>query len=71
MGTAARALATSRHDVGRVAELYVAALEEALGGDAVRDAVLREVSVAAAAVGIEPASDEAGDLGRAVDELEV
>ena len=47
------------HGLEHVAELYAAALEEAAGGEAVRDAVLREVSVAAAEVGFEPASGEA------------
>ena len=71
MGAAARALAEGQHDVARVAEQYVAALEEALGGRAVQDAVLREVSEAAAAVGIDPASEEAAALARALDEVDV
>jgi glycosyltransferase involved in cell wall biosynthesis len=71
MGTAARALAEGEHDVARVADAYVAALEEALGGRAVQDAVLREVSEAAAAVGIDPASEEAATLARALDEVDV
>jgi len=71
MGAAARSLAVGEHSVGLVAELYVAALEEALGGEAVRDEVLREISAAAAEVGIDPASDEATALGRALDEVEL
>jgi glycosyltransferase involved in cell wall biosynthesis len=71
MGAAARALAQGPHDVSRVAEGYVAALEESLGGRAVQDAVLREVSEAAAAVGIEPASEGAAALARALDEVDV
>jgi glycosyltransferase involved in cell wall biosynthesis len=71
MGAAARGLAEGPHDVARVADAYVAALEEALGGRAVQDAVLREVSEAAAAVGIEPASEEAATLARALDEVDV
>jgi hypothetical protein len=71
MGAAARSLAVGEHDVEHVAEAYVAALEEALGGRAVQDAVLREVSEAAAAVGIEPTSDEAATLARALDEVEL
>ena len=71
MGVAARALADGEHDVARVAEAYVVALEETLGGRAVQDAVLREVSEAAAAVGIDPASDEASTLARALDEVDV
>jgi glycosyltransferase involved in cell wall biosynthesis len=71
MGAAARALADGPHHIDRVAEAYVAALEESLGGGAVQDAVLREVSEAAAAVGIEPASEEAATLARALDEVDV
>ena len=71
MGARAAELAATEHGLEHVAELYAAALEEAAGGEAVRDAVLREVSVAAAEVGIEPASGEAGVLGRALDEVEI
>jgi glycosyltransferase involved in cell wall biosynthesis len=71
MGAAARALAEGEHDVARVGEQYVSALEEALGGRAVQDAVLREVSEAAAAVGIDSASEEAATLARALDEVDV
>src|SRR4051794_25512652 len=46
MGAAARALVVREHDVERVAERYAAALEEAAGGAAVREAVLREVAAA-------------------------
>ena len=63
MGEAARALATGPHDSARVADAYASALEEAAGGGAVRDAVLREVAEAAAEVGIAPSSTEAGELG--------
>jgi glycosyltransferase involved in cell wall biosynthesis len=71
MGARAGALAASDHAVEHAAELYAAAVEEAAGGDAVREAVLREVSVAAADVGFEAASSEAGVLGRALDEVEI
>jgi glycosyltransferase involved in cell wall biosynthesis len=63
MGEAARALAAGPHAVGRVAEAYASALEDAAGGGAVRDAVLREVAQAAADVGIASDSAEAGELG--------
>jgi hypothetical protein len=63
MGEAARALAAGPPELGRVAEAYAAALEEAAGGAAVRGAVLREVAEAAAEVGIAPDSAEAGELG--------
>ncbi len=53
MGAAARALVEREHDVDRVAEQYAAALEEAAGGAAVRERVLREVAEAAAEVGVD------------------
>ncbi len=62
MGRAALELARREHDLERVADLYAAALEEAVGGPAVVDAVLREVSEAAAEVGIEPSSPQASEL---------
>jgi glycosyltransferase involved in cell wall biosynthesis len=65
------ALARRDHDVGRVAELYAAACEEAAGGGPVDDAVVREVSDAAAAVGIDPASPEAAELARRLAEVEL
>jgi glycosyltransferase involved in cell wall biosynthesis len=63
MGRAARAHAEREHSLSRVADLYAAALEEAAGGAAVREAVLSEVAAAAADVGIEPGSAEAAELG--------
>jgi glycosyltransferase involved in cell wall biosynthesis len=71
MGRAAADLARREHDLARVAELYAAALEQAAGGDAVRDAVLYEVSDAAAAVGIAPGSDEASEIARRLAEVEL
>jgi glycosyltransferase involved in cell wall biosynthesis len=71
LGANAAALARRDHDVGRVAELYAAACEEAAGGQSVDDAVLRDVSSAAAAVGIEPASAEADELARRLAEVEL
>ena len=71
MGRAAADLARREHDLARVAELYAAALEQAAGGDAVRDAVLHEVSDAAAAVGIAPGSDEASEIARRLAEVEL
>jgi glycosyltransferase involved in cell wall biosynthesis len=63
MGRAARALAEGEHSLPRVAELYAAALEEAAGGEAVREAVVAEVAAAAAETGIEPGSAEAAEVG--------
>ena len=71
MGEAARDLARSEHDLDRVAELYVAAFEHAAGGGAVSDAVLRDVSKAAAEVGIEPGSDEASIVASRLGEVEL
>jgi len=52
MGEAGRAIARRDHDVGRVGDLYAAALEEASGGDVVRQAVVGEVARAAKEVGL-------------------
>jgi glycosyltransferase involved in cell wall biosynthesis len=71
MGAAAAALARREHDLERVADLYAAALEEAAGGPAVADAVLREVSEAAADVGISPDAAEAGEIARRLAEVEL
>ena len=69
MGRAASELVRREHDLGRVAELYAAALEESAGGRSVDDAVLREVSEAAADVGISPGSTEAGEIARRLAEV--
>jgi glycosyltransferase involved in cell wall biosynthesis len=52
MSAAAREFALREHDLARVADLYTSALEEAAGGAAVRDELLREVGAAAAEVGV-------------------
>jgi glycosyltransferase involved in cell wall biosynthesis len=71
MGDAARELARREHDVARVAELYVAALEQAAGGEAVQEAVLREAARAAADVGIDADSPEALTIARRLAEVEL
>ncbi len=71
MGEAARALARRDHDLGRVADLYVSAFEQASGGGAVDDAVLHEVTVAAAGVGIAPGSPEAREIAARLAEVEL
>ena len=71
MGVAGFELARREYDLGRVAELYAAALEEAAGGDAVADAVLREVSEAAADVGISGDAAEAREIARRLAEVEL
>ena len=71
MGSSAAALAQREHDVERVADLYVAALETAVGGAAVDDAVLRDVSEAAADVGISAETAEAREIARRLAEVEL
>jgi glycosyltransferase involved in cell wall biosynthesis len=71
MSAAALELARREHDVEHVAELYVSVFEQAAGGRAVDDAVLREVSEAAAAVGIEPGSAEAREIAGRLAEVEL
>ena len=71
MGRAGQELARSQHALERVAELYASALEEAAGGGAVGDAVLREVSEAAADVGISAETAEAREIARRLAEVEL
>ncbi len=60
LGAAARAYVRREHDLDRAADAYVAALEQAAGGEAVADAVLWRIAEAAAEVGLE----DAGELAR-------
>ncbi len=71
MGAAARELVERDHALPHVADLYVSALEQAAGGEAVRDATLREVAEAAAAVGIDADGEAAGELAMRLDEVEL
>ncbi|RDI74306.1 Glycosyl transferases group 1 [Gaiella occulta] len=71
MGAAAAELARREHDLDRVAELYVAALEQAAGGGAVADAVLGDVARAAAEVGIGADTPEAAEIARRLSEVEL
>jgi hypothetical protein len=71
MGSAARGLAGSAHDLARVADLYVSAFEQAAGGAAVTDALLAETAQAAAEVGIDPGSAEARELARRLADVEL
>jgi glycosyltransferase involved in cell wall biosynthesis len=57
LGAAAREHVEREHDLEKVAESYAEAIELAAGGEAVSDAVLGEVSEAAAAVGLEDVSE--------------
>jgi len=60
LGEAARAYVRREHDLARSADAYVAALEQAAGGEAVADAVLWRIAEAAADVGL----GDAGELVR-------
>ena len=71
MSSAALELVRREHDLARGADLYVAALEQAAGGEAVADAVLGDVAAAATDVGIEPGSPEAAELARRLAEVEL
>jgi glycosyltransferase involved in cell wall biosynthesis len=71
MGAAALELATTEHALERVADLYVEALEEAAGGEAVQDAVAREIAEAAADVGIGPDDPEAKELAARLREADI
>jgi glycosyltransferase involved in cell wall biosynthesis len=71
MGAAAAEVARREHHLERVADLYAAALEQAVGGRAVGEAVLREVGEAAADVGISPEGAEAGEIARRLAEVEL
>jgi len=61
LGASARRYVQHEHSLDHVADMYVAALETAAGGDAVDDAVLLRIAEAAVQVGI----DDAGALARA------
>jgi glycosyltransferase involved in cell wall biosynthesis len=71
MGDAARALARGEHDLDRVAERQAAAFEEIAGGAGVADHVVREVSEAAAGVGIGPGTAEAEEIARRLAEVDL
>ena len=69
MSEAALAYVHREHDLGRVAERYVAALEESAGGTIVADAVVTEVAQAAAEIGIEPDTAFSAELAERLDEV--
>src|SRR5204863_177726 len=56
MGEAARAYVRAEHELGRVAERYTAALEQAAGAHTVEEKILRAVAAAAADTGVQPAA---------------
>ena len=69
MGRAGRSYAEREHDLERAAEAYAAALEEAAGGEAVRDRVLAEVARAAAGSGLAPDGPELAEIGARLREM--
>ena len=69
MGAAARDLIEREHSLPHVAELYAAALEEAAGGGAVREVLLKDIAQAAAEIGIEAADPELGEVSARLDEV--
>jgi glycosyltransferase involved in cell wall biosynthesis len=69
IGDAARAVAQGEHGLGRVAEAYVAAIEEAAGGDAVRNAFLREIARAAQETGLAADGQALSDVAARVREV--
>jgi glycosyltransferase involved in cell wall biosynthesis len=69
LGETARAYVAREHGVERVADAYVAAIEEAAGGHAVRDAVLADVARAAADVGIAAESSAVAELATGLREV--
>jgi glycosyltransferase involved in cell wall biosynthesis len=71
MGAAAVEYVRAEHDLERVAELYLGALEWAVGGEAVADAVLAEVAQAAAEVEIGADSPELAAIARELRESDV
>jgi glycosyltransferase involved in cell wall biosynthesis len=60
LGGAAAAYVHSEHDLGRVADAYTAALEEAAGGEVVQDALLLRMAQGAAGIGF----DDPAELAR-------
>ena len=69
LGAAGEAYARREHDLGRIADAYVAALEEAAGLELVRKDVLGEVSRAASDVGLDASSPELTDVAKALSEV--
>jgi glycosyltransferase involved in cell wall biosynthesis len=69
MGELGREYVAREHSLDRTADAYTAALEEAAGGAQVREAVLGEVSRAAAEVGIQSRDPEVEQVARAAREV--
>ena len=69
MAATGRAYAKREHDLGRAAELYEAAIEEAAGGAPARAAPLRDTAEAAFDVGIDRNSPLLADIRKRFDEV--
>jgi glycosyltransferase involved in cell wall biosynthesis len=65
LGAAAREYVRRAHDLGRTADGYVAALEQAAGGALVADAVLLRIAEAAAEAGVDDPAELAREARRA------
>jgi glycosyltransferase involved in cell wall biosynthesis len=70
MGDAGRALAQGEHQLERVAERYVAALEEAAGGPVVQAAVLDEIAHAAEETGLAANGRALADVAERLGEVD-
>jgi glycosyltransferase involved in cell wall biosynthesis len=69
IGAAGKGYVESEHDLEAVADAYAAAVEEAAGGPAVREALVREVAEAAAGIGLAADSPELGRAAAAAREV--
>jgi hypothetical protein len=69
IGAAGKDYVERDHDLDAVADAYVAALEEAAGGRAVREALVGEVAEAAAGIGLAADSPELGRAAAAAREV--
>ena len=69
MSAAATEYVRREHDLDRVVELYVEALEEMAGGPAVRDAVLTDVARAARDIGIGRNDDQLAEVAARLREV--
>jgi glycosyltransferase involved in cell wall biosynthesis len=69
VGGAGLAYVRREHDLERVADAYVLALEEAAGRPLVQNEIVGQVAQAASEVGIEPRSPETAAVGEALSEV--
>jgi glycosyltransferase involved in cell wall biosynthesis len=69
MGADARNYARREHDLDHVADLYVTAIEEMVGGPTVRDAVLTEVAHAASEVGMRKNDGQLSEIAATMREI--